>query len=411
MEADDLKTIKIKISKSLQTKIRKGHPWVHFYQVKNISVKGRPGDYGVIYDPDNRFLALGLYDPLSDIRLRVLQTGEPAELDAEFFRERLQRAAGIRRSLESQGTTGYRIVNGENDGLPGLTLDRYQNVGVLKLYTQAWFPHLEKIVPWIERDLKLTPCVLLFSRHVERTLPKNAPYQNQTVLQGSAVDGPVRFLENGLHFEADVLQGQKTGFFLDQRENRQRVRELAADKSVLNAFSYTGGFTVSAFAGGARSVLEIDSNPLAMKAALENLKLNFPDRLEEGNGFEQIKGDAFKSFARLEREKKSFDIVILDPPAFAKSKKHIRNALMAYTRLARAGAKRTRDGGILFAASCSASVKANDFYRATLLGISSAGKSCEVLERTGHATDHPVTFSEGAYLKGIYCKINASQPG
>lgn len=406
MEIRELKTIKIKISKSLQTKIRKGHPWVHFYQVKNISVKGRPGDYGVIYDPDNQFLALGLYDPLSDIRLRILQTGEPAELDAEFFRARLNQAAAIRQSLESQGTTGYRIVNGENDRLPGLTLDRYQNVGVLKLYTQAWFPHLDKIVPWIERDLKLDPCVLLLSRHVERTLLKNAPYRNQTVLQGPELDGPVGFLENGLRFEADVLQGQKTGFFLDQRENRQRVREMAAGKSVLNAFSYTGGFTIGAFAGGARSVLEIDSNGWALKAARENLKLNFPERLTEGNGFEQIQGDAFKALAQLEQEKTFFDIVILDPPAFAKNKKHIQNSLMAYTRLARAGAKRTRDGGILFAASCSAPVKANDFFRAVHLGITSAGKTYEVMERTGHALDHPVAFPEGAYLKGIFCKIN-----
>ena len=398
------KIIKIKISKKFQKKIRSGYPWIFYYQVQNRNIPGALGDIGVVYDADNQFLAIGLYDPFSDIRLRILQTKSQADLDKNFFQRQFRKAMALRKSL--QGTTGYRVLNGENDGFPGMVLDRYNDTVALKLYTASWFPHLDTILPLIKEELAVERCVLLLSRHVQRTLPANYDFQNGQLLFGTELTGPVRFQENDLWFEADVVHGQKTGFYLDQRENRQRIREMAQGKTVLNVFSYTGGFSVYALKGECRSVVEIDSNRFALEAAKQNVRLNFPEEQFSKLDYQQMYGDAFKLFAELEAEKKMFDIVILDPPAFAKNTAHKKNALIAYTRLVKAGARRTQNGGVLFAASCSAPVDAREFYHAVDLGIKTSGKSYEELMRTGHAIDHPVSFKEGAYLKSIFCRIS-----
>lgn len=403
------KSVKIKISKKLQKKIRSGYPWIFYYQIQNRNIPGELGDIGVVYDSDNRFLAIGLYDPFSDIRLRVLQTKAQVELDNAFFQRQFRKALAPREHLPDQGTTGYRVLNGENDGFPGMVLDRYNDTVVMKLYTAAWFPHLEKVLPLIKETLSVERCVLLLSRHVQRTLPANYDFHNGQLLFGTELPGPVRFQENNLWFEADVVHGQKTGFYLDQRENRQRIGNMARGKTVLNVFSYTGGFSVYAFHGGCQSVVEIDSNRFALEAAKKNVQLNFPGERFSELSYRQLYGDAFKLFAELEKEKMTFDIVILDPPAFAKNTAHKKNALLAYTRLVKSGAKRTKDGGILFAASCSAPVNEREFYHAVDLGIKTAGKSYEELMRTGHAIDHPVSFKEGAYLKSIFCRIESTR--
>jgi 23S rRNA (cytosine1962-C5)-methyltransferase len=245
--------------------------------------------------------------------------------------------------------------------------------------------------------------LLQLSRHVQRI--SEGGYQDNQMLLGPDLEKPVRFRENGLLFEADLLRGQKTGFFLDQRDNRQKVREWAEGRSVLNMFSYTGAFSVYALAGGARSVLEIDVNAQAQAAALKNWELNFGSDGNQKDRLRQIKGDAFEQLASLNRQGKQFDLVILDPPAFASRKQNKQNALQAYLRLAKAGAQCTREGGLLLAASCSAQVGTNEFYRAVDLGIRATGRSYQKLLKTGHPLDHPVTFKEGAYLKAIYCQF------
>ena len=395
--------IKIKVSKSLQGKIRKGFPWVHYYQLNNRKVSGKAGDLGVVYDSDNRFLAVGLFDPFSDIRLRILQTRNPREIDETFFRERLQQSLALRSPLNSQKTTAYRIVNGENDGFPGMVVDRYNDILVIKVYTSAWFPYLKMLVGLLEEMTGPRQILLQLSRHVQR-ISENG-YQDNQMLLGPDLEKPVRFRENGLSFEADLLHGQKTGFFLDQRDNRQKVREWAEGRTVLNMFSYTGAFSVYALAGGAQSVLEVDVNAQAQAAAMKNWELNFGSDGNQKDRLRQIKGDAFEQLASLKREGKQFDLVILDPPAFASRKQNKQNALQAYLRLAKAGAQCTREGGLLLAASCSSQVRADEFYRAVDLGIRATGRSYQKLLKTGHPLDHPVTFKEGAYLKAIYCQF------
>jgi len=395
--------IKIKVSKSHQNKIRKGFPWVYYYQLSNRKISGKAGDLGVIYDSGNRFLAVGLFDPFSDIRLRILQTRNPLEIDENFFRERLQQAGEKRSSLDSQETTALRMVNGESDGFPGMVVDRYNNTLVVKVYTSAWFPYLKMLVDLLGEMTGAGRVLLQLSRHVQRV--SEGGYRNNQVLFGPGLEGPVRFRENGLSFEADLLHGQKTGFFLDQRENRQKVREWAEGRSVLNVFSYTGAFSIYALAGGARSVLEIDINAQAQTAALKNWQLNFGSDGNQKDWLRQIKGDAFEQLASLNRQGEQFDLVVLDPPAFASRKHNKQNALQAYLRLAKAGAQCTREGGLLLAASCSSQVRADEFYRAVDLGIRATGRSYQKILKTGHPLDHPVTFKEGAYLKAIYCQF------
>jgi len=399
--------IKLQVSKTLQAKIKNGHPWVFHYQIQGQTPeKGQPGDLGIIYTSKNKFLAIGFYDPFSEIRLRILQWGTPSSIDATFFRDRLQKAVALRSFLEKQGTSGYRIINGENDGFPGMVLDRYEDTAVLKLYTVAWIPYLDDFLDSLANTLPVQRCVLRLSRNCRNAVEEFSSFQEGQILFGPTLDSPVCFRENGLFFEVDVFKGQKTGFFLDQRENRQRIRCLAKDKSVLNVFSYTGGFSVYALAGGCRSVWEIDSSAYALKTSRDTFELNFSATKSETKEFQQIQGDAFTALRQLQDRKNSFDIVILDPPALAVKKKQKPKALATYRRLAESGARLIRPGGLLFSASCSRQVSADEFFREVFSGIQSAGKLYEEIDRTGHAGDHPVTFKEAEYLKGIYLKIS-----
>ncbi|MFQ5671926.1 MAG: class I SAM-dependent rRNA methyltransferase [Nitrospinales bacterium] len=394
-------TFRIKISKTSQRKIRRGYPWIFRHQVHDDAISGAPGDLGVVYDADNRFLAIGIYDPFSEISLRILQTGAPAVIDAAFFRKRFAGALALRKSLADEHTTGYRALNGESDGFPGLILDRYADTAVIKIYSCAWAPYLETIRLLAHELLPVKRCVLRLSRKVEAS---RFPGDGE-ILSGPPLQSAVRFQESGLWFEADVVRGQKTGFYFDQRENRRHVRELAQGKSVLNVFSYTGGFSVYAFAGGCRSVLEIELNRHALQAARNNWALNFPETAGGKKSFRQIQGDVFRELDRLNREGQRFDLVILDPPAFARGKKQVPDALTAYTRLAEAGARRTAPGGILFTASCSAPVEAREFFLAVDRGIEAAGRLREEMMRTRHAVDHPAVFKEANYLKGVFHRI------
>ena len=399
--------IRIKISKALEGKIRKGYPWIFYYQVQNKHVEGKSGDLGVVYDCKNRFLAIGLYDPESDIRLRVLQTHHPIDIDGDFFEKRIIQALKLRESILSEDTTGYRLINGEKDGFPGLVLDRYESTIVLKLYTSAWIPYLDTLISLFKKKIPVDRCVLRWSRKVIELTEIIKKYKEGQILFGEKIELPIRFKENGINLEADVIFGQKTGFYLDQRDNREQVRLLSNGKSILNVFSYTGAFTVYAFSGGASSVLEVDSNSFALAASEKNLRLNFENRKFSLEEFSQMKANAFDALLELERNSQKFDLVILDPPAFAKRKKQKATALKAYMRLVQAGTKVTKKGGILFAASCSVHVEATNFYKAVFSGILSTGRKYVEINRTGHGKDHPIKFSEGEYLKGIFCRVTS----
>ena len=398
------KNISVRVKGAAERALRQGHPWVFEDAIQRQSHLGNAGDLAVIYDREkNNFLAVGLYDPLSPIRIKVLQALQPRRIDRAFFAERLKAAQALRQPLINDGTTGYRLVYGESDGFPALILDRYGDSLVLKLYTTAWLPHLEALVGALGDAIVFDNLVLRLSRALQSdrlNVAKLYGLRDGQLLIG-ADDEPVSFVENGLLFQADVLKGHKTGFFFDQRENRQKARELADGRRVLDVFSYTGGFSVYALAGGARSVTALD----ASEKALETLKINV-----ERNGFDAaqvdvIAGDAFAGLLQLIKARRKFNMTVVDPPAFANSRANMRNAVMAYRRLAEMTLRLLANDGILVMASCSSRITAERFFQLVERTAMVSGYKLEVIAKTGHALDHPVGFPEAAYLKALFARV------
>ncbi|WKZ36812.1 MAG: class I SAM-dependent rRNA methyltransferase [Anaerolineales bacterium] len=382
--------------------IRQGHPWVFDQSIIEQSHEGAPGDLAVIFDGKRKFLAVGLYDPTSPIRVRIFQKGKPAPIDRNWFREKLGTAAGLRASLQEQDTNGYRLVHGENDGLPGLVIDRYAETLVIKLYTPAWVPHLKELCSALEGGHPFERLILRLSRSLTRQAKYLHGLTDGMTILGQPPEGLILFKENGLTFECDPIHGQKTGFFLDQRDNRARVEAFSAGKSVLNVFSYTGGFSVYAARGGAEEVLSVDISRPAVEATLRNIAGNRDVPGVNAAKFETIAMDAFEALAQMKGIQRRFGMVILDPPMFAQNQSQVEAALTAYRRLTQLGLAVLKPGGILVQASCSSRVDAARFFDAVQRSAKEAGRPLKELERSGHAPDHPVTFDEGAYLKCLF---------
>lgn len=400
------KRIAVHITSTAERALRRGHPWLFDQSITRMSRAGSPGDLAVIFDSDRQFLAVGLYDPYSPIRVRVLQHGKRAPIDAGWFRDKLAVAARLREPLLEQPpgarTTGYRFVHGENDGLPGLVIDRYEDTLVIKLYTLAWLPHLKAVLREVMTILSAQCLVLRFSRSLAGQTQNLHGLKDGMVIYGPELTTPVIFRENGLFFEAEVLAGQKTGFFCDQRDNRRRVETLAGGRHVLNVFAYTGGFSVYAARGGAREITSIDTSLPALEAAQRNMVYNRHIPAVTASRHEIFVEDAFAALARLASEGRRYELVIIDPPAFAQNRNQVPLALQAYTRLTRLGLGVLQSGGTLVQASCSSRVTAETFFESILHAANSAGRPLIEIERTGHPLDHPVRFPEGEYLKCLY---------
>ncbi len=393
------KRLAVRVKPAAERALKDGHPWLFEEAITKLSGDGRSGDLAVIFDRKKRFLAVGLYDPDSSIRVRVLQHSQSAVINQDWLQAKIEAAARLRAPLPAARTTAYRLVHGENDGLPGLVIDRYDNTYVIKLYTAAWVVHLRAALAALTAVANPYRVVLRLSRGAVRQKTNLHGLQNGAILQGVPLDGPVRFMENGLIFEADVARGQKTGFFLDQRENRARVEELAKDKSVLNVFAYTGGFSLYAARGGAKSVLSLDSSHPALNAAVRNFDLNpalSPVR------HPMLKGDAFEKLAELRENGRSYDMIIIDPPSFAKSRAEVDGALAAYARLVRLGLGVLEPGGTFVMASCSSRVATDDFFSLVYRTAREEKRALREIERTAHPLDHPIGFKEGTYLKCLF---------
>lgn len=394
----------LRISPAAERAIRGGHPWLFDEAIRHQSFAGKPGDLAVIFDQKRRFLAVGLYDPHSPIRVRILQARTPATIDAAWFRQRLATAVSQRQPLDQTHTTGYRLVHGENDGLPGLVIDRYAQTCVVKLYTAAWVPHLHDVLDGLTAVTHSPRILLRLSRIAGRYPEHLYGLENGQLLTGEPLKGPVIFLENGLAFEVDVMHGQKTGFFLDQRENRARVETLAAGKRMLNVFAYTGGFSLYAARGGATRVISVDLSQPALAAAMRNFKLNQSEATVAACEHEVLVGDAFRAFRQIRETRRTFDMVVIDPPAFAKKQDEIERALTAYGRLVRSGLGVLKPGGLLVMASCSSRIDAETFFQTIHQAAVHVGRPLQEIERTGQPVDHPITFPEGAYLKCLYAQ-------
>ncbi len=393
--------LRLRLAAAAESVVRAGHPWLFAASVRRQNRPGKTGELAVIYDRNNEFLAAGLFDPDSPIRVRILHAGKPQPLDRDWWRRHLDEALARRAGLFDEKTTGYRCINGESDGWPGLVLDRYGTTLALKLYTAAWLPRLGEVVELLAAGENRI--VLRLSRNIATAAARQFGYEDGQLLHGAAPEGPVVFQESGLRFEADVLRGQKTGFFLDQRENRRQVEPLAAGGRVLNLFSYSGGFSLYAARGGAASVCSVDISRPALAAAERNFALNRNLPAVAGCPHEKAQADVF-SWLRGAAARR-FDLIVLDPPALARRQSERAEAMGAYGRLLTGAMERLNPNGMLVAASCSAHVSAADFFGLAREAARQSGRGFEEWRTTGHAPDHPVTFAEGEYLKCIYLRL------
>jgi len=395
--------LRLRVTAAAETQLRAGHPWVFGDSVREQNRDGAPGELAVIFDRKDKFLAVGLFDPDSPIRVRILHVGKPQTIDASWWSARLAQSIDRRRGLFDAQTNGYRLINGESDGWPGLVLDRYDQTLVVKLYTAAWLPHFHEISELIRAQLKPERLVLRLSRNIQAAARKAISAADGQIIYGPNVETMPTFLENGIRFEADVCHGQKTGFFLDQRENRRAVESLANGRHVLNAFSFSGGFSLYAARGGATSVTDLDISAHALDSADRNFALNHSIPAIAHCHHERVQADALDWLAANESRK--FDLIILDPPSFAKRDAERAGAIRAYEKLAGLGIEHLAKPGILVACSCSAHVSAEEFFEAVRRSAKKNGRRFEELQTTSHAPDHHATFKEAEYLKAIYLRI------
>lgn len=395
----------VRVTADALRQIRRGSPWVYDGSITSVSRPGTAGELAVIFDTDRRFAAIGLWDPDSPIRIKVLHQGKPVTVDAAFWRTRLTTALDRRSGLVADpDTTAYRVVHGENDGLPGLVVDRYAGTLVVKLYSGAWFAHLDELVAVA---VELTGAARVVLRTSRAVAANTGATTDGTVIVGPPIDGPIAFRERGLAMEADVGTGQKTGHFLDQRDNRTLVRGGAAGKNVLDVFASTGGFSLAAAAGGARSVHLVDLAEPALATARRNLARNAHIREVRECAVRVTAGDAFDVLQTLAQAGEVYDIVIVDPPSFAQNQASVERAVRAYTRLTHLALGVLAPGGTLVQCSCSSRVTDEQFFGAVHAAARAAHRPLRELRRTGHAVDHPIGFEYGAYLKALFATVPA----
>lgn len=387
---------RLRLRRNLTRSIRRGHPWV-FVDALRDAPTGSPGDVAILQDKGGKTLAQGYVDPTTPLAFRVCTQRASERADSQWAARGLERAIALRERLFSDGsTTGYRVVHGEGDGMPGLVFDRYGDVGVLRLDGPAaeGFWNGEAIAQYMSERLGLTH---VYERRRSRGGAQGKP------LVGPAPEAPVPFLENGLPFTSDVVNGQKTGFFLDQRDNRALIQRVARGR-MLNVFGYTGGFSVAAAAGGATHVTTVDIAPAALRTAGEHLRAI---GLDEEAHVEEAK-DAFEFLDAARQTRELWDVVVLDPPAFAPNHRAVEGAERAYERLITAGARVTAPGGMLACASCSSHISEERFVELVEEGVSGARRRGTLLDIGGVPADHPAPlgFRDFRYLVFVLVQLD-----
>lgn len=388
--------VKVAVKPGLGRHIRAGHPWVF---KKAIEAPPRvPAGSVVDLVDEGKFCGRGYWDPFSAIAVRVLTTDPRETIDAGFFERRVARALASRHALcDFTGTNAYRLIHGEGDGLPGVIIDLYDGYAVLKLYSAGLTPYRPLIVEALEKVVPGLKGVVGRDEVGRDDADVDDERGNGRVLAGQEAPQPLTILEHGAKFLVDVYAGQKTGFFLDQRENRHLLRRISKDLDVLNCFCFSGGFSVNAALGGAKSVFSVDQDADAIALARENFTLNGLPAAKH----DFLAADAFELLESFKREGRKFDLIVLDPPAFAKSQKAVESALGGYASLNRQALAVLKPGGLLCTASCSARVSPEAFFDAVKDGAHNAGVDLALVEERYQPPDHPVRlqFREGKYLK------------
>lgn len=405
-----MNTVTLKPSK--EKSLLRRHPWVYANAIERVEGKPALGATVIVRAHDGRFLARAAYSPHSQIRLRVWSFDEAEPIDHAFFKRRVQRAVAHRQAFV-RDTGAVRLIFGEADGLPGLIVDHYVEdvtgdlsggAGRGQLVCQFMAAGVEA---WKEAIVAAlvgaTGCPHVYERSDVSIREKEGLPQTTGVLAGDAPPDTLVTRENGVRYHVDVRSGHKTGFYVDQRDNRALVQAYAAGRDVLNCFCYTGGFSLAALGGGARRVVSIDSSGEALALARANVEVNGFD----AERAQWLDADAFRTLRSLVDEGERFDLVVLDPPKFAPAREHVDRAARAYKDINLSGFKLLRPGGLLFTYSCSGAIDGELFQKIVAGAAADARVDARILKRLGAGLDHPLlaAFPEGEYLKGLLLQI------
>jgi 23S rRNA (cytosine1962-C5)-methyltransferase len=387
----------ITLKKGREKAILRKHPWIFSGAVQSVTGDPGLGETVIVLDSRGNFLATAAYSPHSQIRARIWSWDPDQEIDPKFFRERIRNAFDMRSTwIDTSQTSAFRLVHAESDRLPGLVVDHYGECLVLQILS-AGSEHWRDEIVDVLVELFDPACIIERSDVAVREL--EGLEERSGLLYGELPEQPTVIVENGIQYKVNLVTGQKTGFYLDQRDNRLFCKNISEGKKVLNCFAYTGGFTLSALAGGAESVLSIDSSEEAIELAKENMILNeLPnDRCE------WIVGDVFQELRTLRDRGEQFDLIILDPPKFAPTASQAQKAARGYKDINLFGFKLLKPGGTLMTFSCSGGIDAAFFQKIVADAALDAGVDARIVYHFFQAPDHPtlLSFPEGTYLKGL----------
>lgn len=385
---------KIVLKSGKDQSVRRYHPWIFSGAIKKIYGTVNEGDLVAVYDNKDEFLALGHYQ-IGSIAVRILSFKE-INIDKDFWRAKISNAYKLRKDFglaETENNNVYRLVHAEGDGLPGLIIDYYNGTAVLQMHSIGMYLNKEHIIDAL-KEIYGDRLTAIYDKS-ESTIPfKSEVKAVNGYVYGNSSENVV--LEYGNKFKVSWEEGQKTGFFIDQRDNRQLLADYSKDKSVLNVFGYTGGFSVYAMRGGAKSVHSVDSSKKAIDLTNENIELNF----EDTSRHEAFAVDAFEFLNDIDDK---YDLIILDPPAFAKHQNVLHNALQGYKRLNAKAIEKIKPGGLLFTFSCSQVVSKENFRKTIFTASANTGRNVRILHQLNQPIDHPVNIyhPESEYLKGL----------
>lgn len=381
--------------------ILKKHPWVYSGAIQEVEGHPEGGEIVDLVDRNGEFLARGAYSPQSKIRVRIWTWNPEQAIDHHFIHEVLETSIVNRKNLPTLScTNAYRLVNAESDRFPGLIVDQYDNILVMQCLSYGVEVWRDVIADSL---ITLTNSTGIYERSDADVRVLEGLQKRNEVIRGVVPDSEIIIEENSLKYLVDVKAGQKTGFFLDQRQNRQVIRQLVKDKDVLDCFCYTGGFSISALAGGARSVVGVDASNDALAIAKKNVDLNHFDQKR----VDWIQDDVFVFLRGMRDRNRKFDLIILDPPKFASSVSQVEKAARGYKDINLLAMKLLKPGGYLITFSCSGSVT-QDLFRKIVAGAASdAGVDAQIIAQLHQAEDHPIllSFPEGEYLKGLIVKV------
>jgi len=390
------------LKKSADSFIKRKHPWIFSGAIEKVEGNPANGETIQIFSSNKTLVGVGSYSPSSQIQVRVWSFNPEEKIDKDFFRKKFLAASQFRkRIVDTSQTNAYRIINSENDGLPGLIVDRYADYLICQFLSSGSDFHKKIITETL--DEVFNPIGIYERSDVEIRI-KEGLEPTKGTLSGKEPDDLIQILENGLKFSVDVKNGHKTGFYLDQRDNRKLVSEFSRGKNVLNCFSYTGGFSVYALSSGAKNLTQIEASESALDLSTKNIELNNPD----DSKIENISGDVFEVLRKFRDERRTFDLIILDPPKFAESESQIQKASRGYKDINLLAIKLLNPGGILFTFSCSGHISQELFQKIVADAALDSGREVKIIKQLTQAADHPVAlnFPEGLYLKGLICCAN-----